>query len=438
MTAPQLPELLGLPSYPYPALYLSLGNRTIPWEFAGWQEESMSWKTGCYIHAGLSSYQVHFEGPGAHDFLASICVNSFGKFSIGAMKHAVMCTDDGLIAQHAILQRNGEEEFRMFAAGLPWSEYLAAQSRFDVKVRHVPGYIHQVAGPNSLATLERATGESLRDIGFLRFRRATIDGTSVEIGRIGMSGNLAFEVRGSLDQGPAVYDAIFKAGQDFGIQRLGWRTYFVNHVEGGFPQTGWTFYTAGLAEPGFRKALGPRAAVRVTGSVDPQNMRARFRTPAEVGWQRTVRFDHDFKGRAALEKEAANPRRTIATLRWNPEDVLDIHASLLRPGEAYKTIEMPTTPSWQHGFFAHADHILCDGRDVGYSSGTIYSYYFREVISMATIDIDCAAVGTQVVVRWGDYGRRTKDVRATIERFPYMSEGRNDQLDTTTIGTAPR
>ena len=24
------------------------------WQFGGWQRESPSWKTGCYIHAGLS------------------------------------------------------------------------------------------------------------------------------------------------------------------------------------------------------------------------------------------------------------------------------------------------------------------------------------------------------------------------------------------------
>ncbi len=45
----------------------------------------------------------------------------------------------------------------------------------------------------------------------------------------------------------------------------------------------------------------------------------------------------------------ANPRRTIATLRWHPDDVIDIYASLLRPGEEYQTIELPTTPAWKIG-----------------------------------------------------------------------------------------
>jgi hypothetical protein len=73
---------------------------------------------------------------------------------------------------------------------------------------------------------------------------------------------------------------------------------------------------------------------------------------------------------------------------------------------------------------------------VGFSSGTIYSAYFREVISMATIDVELAKIGTEVIVQWGDHGRRMKNVRATVERFPYLCEGRNDQVDTSKVASA--
>ena len=251
--------LKGIPDYEDAALYLRLGDRTIPWEFEGWKPESLSWKKGCYIHAGLSGWQVDFEGPDACEFFASLCVNSFAKFPVGNMKHVVMCTREGLIAGHAILQRNREDAFRLFAAGLPWAEFHAAQSRFRVKASRYEGFLHQVAGPTSLATLERATGESLRDIAFMRSRGATINGIAVQIARLGMSGNLAYEVRGPLEQGPLVYDAIYRAGQELGIQRLGWRTYLVNHVEGGFPQTGWTFFNASVTDENFRQVLRTKA-----------------------------------------------------------------------------------------------------------------------------------------------------------------------------------
>jgi vanillate/3-O-methylgallate O-demethylase len=376
-------ELRGLPYYEEPTTYLILGNRPWAWEFNGWKPESMSWKKGCYIHGGLSDLQINFTGPDIVPFFSSICTNSFARFPSGSMKHAVMCLENGLIATHGILQRNGEEEVRFFAAG-PWPIYMLQKTSYRVKPQPCPSYLFQVAGPTSLDTLERATGESLRDIGFLKFRNSKIKGKTVEVGRIGMSGNLALELRGPLEEGPEIYDAVYHAGRDLGIQRLGFRTYLVNHVEGGFPQLNWTFLGAAGEDRGFVEAmpLFARMAVNVSGSIDPANMRARYRTPIEVGWQKAVRFDHDFVGRKALEAEVANPRRTVVTLRWNAEDVIDIYASLLRPGEEYATIELPATPSWFRGVNAHADHILKDGREVGVSSGTIYSYYFREVLSM--------------------------------------------------------
>jgi glycine cleavage system aminomethyltransferase T len=78
----------------------------------------------------------------------------------------------------------------------------------------------------------------------------------------------------------------------------------------------------------------------------------------------------------------------------------------------------------------HADYLLKEGKPIGYSSGTIYSYYFRQVMSMACIDVEHSEIGTEVEVQWGDYGKRIKSVRATVERFPYLTEGRNSDLDT--------
>src|SRR6185295_15819807 len=145
----------------------------------------------------------------------------------------------------------------------------------------------------SLKTLERACDESLDDVAFLRFRNVRIAGKQVELGRIGMSGNLAYEVRGPIEDGDAVYDAIFRAGKDLGIERLGWRTYLVNHVEGGFPQSFWTFLAAMSEDPGFMQFMqGQYPPIQITGSVDPADMRARFRTPVEVGWGSTVKLNH--------------------------------------------------------------------------------------------------------------------------------------------------
>lgn len=121
----------------------------------------------------------------------------------------------------------------------------------------------------------------------------------------------------------------------------------------------------------------------------------------------------------------------------NFDDVIDIYASLLQPGEEYKTIDLPTSPPRsQAGQTVHADQVLKDGRPIGVSSGTIYSYWFRQVMSMGSIAVEEAQIGNEVVVQWGDRGGRIKDVRATVERYPCISDERNSDVDARTIGAA--
>jgi len=430
MTTP-FTQTHAFPYYDEPATYVTVGDRLRQWEHSGWKPESLSWKQSCYIHTGLSGPVTRIEGADADAYVAYLCTNSLKSFPEGTMRHAVMCTENGLIAAHGILQRYDNGAYRYFAAG-PWAFYRSLRGDFDVQVTWEDMYLTQIAGPRSREALERVTGEDLGDIGFLRYRSTIIAGKTVEIGRIGMSGNLAYEVRGPIEDGAAVYDAIYQANRDIGIERLGWRTYLVNHVEGGFPQTAWTFGLSLVYEPDFQEWIGKDHFAlhpQRTGSFNPTEGRPRLRNPFEVNWDSAVRFDHDFIGRAALEQVAASPdkRRTV-TLRWNAEDVIDIFASLYRKGEEYKTMDLPTTPSWGHGMVEHADRILDAGELVGVSSGSIYSYYFRENLSMGCIDQKLAEPGTELVVQWGDYGHPIKDVRVTVDRFPYLSDVRNSEI----------
>jgi vanillate/3-O-methylgallate O-demethylase len=47
---------------------------------------------------------------------------------------------------------------------------------------------------------------------------------------------------------------------------------------------------------------------------------------------------------------------------------------------------------------------------------------------MGCIDLEHSDLGTEVVLQWGDHGGTIKDVRATVERFPYLTEGRNSEV----------
>ena len=230
----------------------------------------------------------------------------------------------------------------------------------DVEISVEEIFILQIAGPTSVQVIERLLGQSLRDLEFLAVRDISIAGVDVELdlelSRIGMVDTLAYEIRGPLEAGPAVYDAVYRAGQEFGIARLGWRTYAVNHTEGGFPQVNCTFLPSAVADEGFAQQFAGMLDTNHTGSVDPADARARLRTPQEVNWAWMAKFDHDFLGREAVEAEAADPtKRKTVILRWNDEDILDVFASQFEPGEEYKYIEFPCAPQQLAG--GHADRV---------------------------------------------------------------------------------
>ncbi|MEZ5223714.1 MAG: hypothetical protein R2743_19655 [Ilumatobacteraceae bacterium] len=426
----------GLPHPPYGdhVLYhmYSMGGSpptARAWEFSGWRQETMSWKSGCYIHAGLAGAGVvEIKGPNAAEYLQGLLINSLDRFPIGSMKHGVMCNEGGLITSHGIIERLADDVFHSYAGGPP-GIFGIPDAPDGVQIDRLPIFLFQIAGPTSLDLLEEVTGESLRDLKFLRFREAQVAGVKVEVARIGMSGGLAYELHGPMDSAAIIYDTVYQTGKDFGIERLGWGSYLVNHVEGGFPQATWTFVPAANTpdEWDFMRTK----VWQTLGSVDPADMRARTRTPVEVNWHNMAKFDHDFVGRAALEAEIADPKRTTVTLRWNHEDVMDVYASLFRDGESFKPFDLPYTP--QRWPMAYADHVTQGSESVGYSSGTVYSYHFREMLSMGCIDIDQADIGNEVTVYWGDFGGRMKEIRATVERFPYLTDRRNSDLDVTTI-----
>jgi glycine cleavage system aminomethyltransferase T len=419
-----------------------------PAEFTSWQDEVLSWKNTAYIHAGLNPTQtLRVSGPDALRLLSEHCVNSFQKFSIGAAKHAIMCNDDGLIEAHGVLLREGEDSFLTYWLA-PWLPIVAASGQYDVKIEDITGetFLFQIAGPRSLEILEAATGESLRDIRFLRSRPSNIaglgDGGAVNVLRVGMAGSLAYELHGPISEAELVYKAILKAGEAFGLRRLGAWRYFMNHTENGFPQGGLHFLFPCWLDGRFAADPdAPGGKWNLTGSAS-DNIALSFRNPIDVGWGHVVKFDHEFQGRAALEDAAANPRKKIVTLVWDPEDVLDIYRSYFQPDDHYQFIEFvrdrPLPVSAEFFDSLHQDYVLQNGKVVGVSSSRIYSYYYRKMISLCSIDVEESEIGTQVTVVHGEPGSRQKEIRATVERFPFYNENRNEKVDVLALGDATR
>lgn len=150
MTPPKtLPHSPYLPFDPTVSQYNTAFGHLLPWEFNGWKRESLSWKEGCYLHAGLNPAGPHrLTGPDALQLLKDACMNGFGRFSIGASKHGVMCNAQGNVMSDGIVWRLGEEEFVSFFL-TPYLDFLVDSGRYRVKGENLSGkvFLFQVPDP---------------------------------------------------------------------------------------------------------------------------------------------------------------------------------------------------------------------------------------------------------------------------------------------------
>lgn len=211
----------------------------------------------------------------------------------------------------------------------------------------------------------------------------------------------------------------------------------MNHTENGFPQSFVDFPCPLGEDEGFVAFLGglgakPNPPAVLLGSMGG-DIRLRYRSPVEVGLGRMIKFDHDFIGRAALEREISSPRRKMVTLVWNVEDIMDVHASQYRDGDPFRPMEPIEGPQKNGRHALYADQVLRDGKSIGISTGRMYSYYYRQMLSLCSIDVEHGEPDDEVAVLWGDPGTRQKEIRATVSRFPYLNESRNENVDVADI-----
>jgi glycine cleavage system aminomethyltransferase T len=407
-------------------------GKNITWSGDGWEAIGKSYFESSYIHAGISGPQTTYSGPDAEKLLSYCSINDVTKWKVNRCKHLVNLTPDGLIANHALFMKDDAQTFRTTAGCTVPIDMELGTGKYNVERKDVNVFVFQFSGPKALTILETALQENFHDLKFLEFRPCRIPeiDTQLEICRIGMSGTIAYELHGDAEFGPQVYDYVYQTGKPMGMKRMGWRDYTINHTFGGFPQMTVHFELSLYQSPEFC-AMAPFMPV-LSGSVEPENWRARFRTPVEVDWEWMAKFDHDFVGREALEAEVKNPKRKIVSLELNVDDMTDVYRSQFSD-DPYKFMEMPCAQEQPAG--GHQDYVTDqEGNVIGIASNPTYSSHYRTTICHAIIDCDRIEEGKEVILKWGDYGKKIKDIRAVITRYPFMNDvGSNQKYDVDSI-----
>ncbi|MCQ6246359.1 aminomethyltransferase family protein [Streptomyces malaysiensis] len=415
-------------------------------EFTNWRSEQRAWAESCaLLDQSHHMVDLFLQGPDALRLLSDLGVNTFNNFGVNKAKQFVAVNPDGQLIGDAILFHLEEELFDLVGHPMVLDWVLFHLDRGDYKVTaerdensavRTDGppkfYRYELQGPTAAAVLEQATQQPLPETKFFTMADFTIAGNTVRGLRHGMAGQPGFELFGPWEEGEAVLAALLAAGKDHGLVRAGAKAYSTANLESGWvPAPIPAIFGDDPLLKEYREWLPASAIGAIGGSVDSDDIADYYLTPYDIGYDRTVKFDHDFIGRAALEELAKNPPRTKVTLVWNNDDVTAALGSLLGEGPGAKYFDLPKIRYALH----QEDKVLVDGERIGISLDCGYIANERAMVSLATIAKEHAEPGIEVTVVWGEHPRSVKpqvedhkqwEIRATVAPVPFVQFARTN------------
>ncbi|PWJ14428.1 GcvT family protein [Jannaschia seohaensis] len=248
-------------------------DRDGPWE-ARVREECLAVRdaVGVLDLCGFSRFRV--AGPGVAAWLGAQITGAVP--TVGRVGLGYFADDAGRIVAEMSIVRLAEEEFWLITAAAAqwhdreWIERTLPEA-LTLTDETAEWSTHLVTGPGSRALLgEIAEGFDPRR-SWLSHQDVTIAGKAATLLRVSFAGELGWEIHSRVADTPAIWDALWAAGPGYGLRPFGM-----------------------LALDSLRIEKGYRAW--------KQDLSTDYSVLA-AGLGRFVRWDHDFLGRAALERE---------------------------------------------------------------------------------------------------------------------------------------
>lgn len=206
----------------------------MPVSYAGITEEhhNVRRNVGVFDVSHMGEFIV--RGREALDLVQLVTSNDASKLSIGQAQYSCLPNKDGGIVDDLLVYRldedycsEGEQAFMLVvnASNIQkdW-EWISAANRFDVKMIDISDRtgLLAVQGPNTIKALQPLTNLDLSEIAFYHFAKGVVAGIeNVLVSATGYTGAGGFELYVESSKLPALWDAIFAAGQAIGIQPAG-------------------------------------------------------------------------------------------------------------------------------------------------------------------------------------------------------------------------
>jgi glycine cleavage system aminomethyltransferase T len=169
---------------------------------------------------------LEISGPDGLTFAQLLTPRNLSTCAVGQAKYVLICDSDGGIINDPVLTRMDEDTFWFALASsdaLLFTRGLKnAYPDLEVTIKEADVAPLQVQGPKSRDLMVKLLGEGILDLKYYFWTHGEIAGVPVVITRTGWTSEVGYEVYTTdTSRGVDVYEAVMKAGEEFGIRPTG-------------------------------------------------------------------------------------------------------------------------------------------------------------------------------------------------------------------------
>ena len=213
-------EAMGAKMVPFAGYYMPL-----QYEGVNAEHETVRKGIGVFDVSHMGEFWV--KGPKALDFVQWVTSNDASKLTPGKVQYSCFPNETGGIVDDLLVYKVDDLTYLLVvnAANIDkdWA-WCNKQNKMGASLYNASDEIAQLAiqGPLALKAMQQLTDTTVTDMEYYTFKKLTFAGVpDVIFATTGYTGSGGCEIYMSNEDAPKIWEAVFKAGKEYGIKPIG-------------------------------------------------------------------------------------------------------------------------------------------------------------------------------------------------------------------------
>ena len=209
--------------------FFNFAGYEMPEYYTSMEDETRACRERVILFDGHAMGEVHIIGKDALAAVQKLCANNVARISPGQCIYTSMCKEDGGIFDDFVAFCIAPDHYLLTVAAVnvdktpPWvEEHIRGMDCYMVDLSSGTTCL-EIQGPGSRQVLAKLTDTDVSNEGlpYYRFFQGKVAGIDSLVARLGVTGELGYEVFCAAEWALDLWDAIVEAGQEHGLALCG-------------------------------------------------------------------------------------------------------------------------------------------------------------------------------------------------------------------------